>query len=65
MCSLVCHIKGRPQAEGVRKYEGVLREMFRTEREGVARNWRTLQHEELCALHCLPDLIRVIKLKGA
>ena len=42
----------------------VLREMFRTEREEVTRNWRTLQHEELRALRCLPNLIRVIKLKS-
>jgi hypothetical protein len=39
----------------------VLKEMFRTEREEVARNWRTLQHEELRALRCSPDLIRAIK----
>ena len=40
---------------------GVLRRVFRPERNEVTEEWRKLRNEELTDLYCSPNVIRVIK----
>jgi hypothetical protein len=41
----------------------VLRRIFGPKRDEVTREWRKLHNEELNDLHCLPNVVRVIKSK--
>jgi hypothetical protein len=43
----------------------VLRRIFGLKREEVAGGWRRLHNEELHNLYASPDIIRVIKSRGA
>jgi hypothetical protein len=49
---LVAHIKRETQAEGFREYGA---------EEEVRKEWRRLHNEEIYALYCSPNTIRVIK----
>jgi len=39
----------------------VLRRVFGTKRDEVTGEWRKLHNEELSDLHCLPNIVRVVK----
>ena len=39
----------------------VVRRIFGSKKDEVKREWKKLHNEELNDLHCLPDIVRVIK----
>jgi hypothetical protein len=50
------------EKDGLRVFEvRVLRKILAPKRDEDIRDWRRLHNEELCALHCSLNIIRVIK----
>ena len=50
------------EEDGLRVFEiRVLRKIFWPKRAEVTRDWRRLHKEELCALNCSLNIIRIIK----